>query len=83
MKAGIYLGALGMIFIGMSVPFLRMTQGLKPPAVAPRFRESVWNVAPSLVLGLIVLTLGLWVPDWLERFLRMAAANLGGARHGL
>lgn len=81
--AGIYLTALAVIFVGMSVPVLRMVQGPKPPSVAPRHTETVCNVGPSLVLGLLVLVLGLWVPDWLTEFLRNAAVAVGGNSHGM
>ena len=67
----------------MSVPVLRMVQGPKPPSVAPRYAENFCNVGPSLALGLLVLLLGLWVPDWLTEFLRNAAATLGGNSHGM
>ena len=78
LKLAVYIGALGAIFVGMSIPVLRMVQGAKPPAAPPSFQETPFNVGPPLILGLLVLTLGLWIPDWLTRFLRSAAASLGG-----
>lgn len=83
LAAGIYLMALAVIFVGMSVPVLRMVQGPKPPSVAPKYTENFCNVGPSLALGLLVLLLGLWVPDWLTEFLRNAAVTLGGNSHGM
>ena len=77
-KTGLYVLALGVIFVGMSVPVLRMVQGAKPPAAPASFNENIFNIGPPLVLGLLVLTLGLWIPEGLERFLRAAAATLGG-----
>lgn len=81
--AGVYLTALAVIFVGMSVPVLRMVQGPKPPSVGGHYAESLWNVGPSLALGLLVLTLGLYVPDWLTDFLRDAAVPVGGGGHGM
>ncbi len=89
----IYLTALGTIFVGMSVPVLRMVQGPPPPYVTSLntisadttptgskqlFAENIYNVGPSLVLGIIVLLLGMCIPHWLENFLRLAARSLGG-----
>ena len=37
----------------------------------------VYAFLPPLVLGLTVLTLGLWIPDWLWNFLKRAAALIG------
>lgn len=73
----VYLGALGLIFVGMSVPILRMVQGPKSPALEGVLRENICNIGPALVLGLLVLTLGLYIPDWLLVFLRQAAALIG------
>lgn len=77
-QTALYMGALGVIFVGMSIPVLRMVQGPRPPAAPPAFEETVFNVGPPLALGLLVLTLGLWIPRWLEYFLRTAASALGG-----
>lgn len=80
----VYLTALCVIFIGMSVPVLRMVQGNKPPAVSGRFHETALNIGPPFVLCLAVICLGVWIPDWLTRFLHAAAAVLmDGAAHGL
>lgn len=76
--AAIYLGTLAMVFVGMSVPVLRMVQGPKPPATPDSLQENLWNVGPPLVLGLLVLTLGLYIPHWLRAFLQQAAQIIGG-----
>lgn len=78
-QTALYIGALGTIFVGMSIPILRMVQGPKPPAAPPIFEETVFNVGPPLALCLLVLTLGLWIPQWLTSFLHAAATSLGGA----
>ncbi len=76
--AALYLALLGVIFVGMSVPFLRMVQGATPPAVKGTLKEDICNVGPCLALGALVLTLGLYVPGWLGAFLRQAAILAGG-----
>lgn len=76
--ATLYLITLGILFVGMSIPILRMVQGPKPPAVQSSFQENIFNVGPPLVLGALVLTLGLYIPDWLSSFLREAAHRIGG-----
>lgn len=76
--AAAYLGLLGVIFVGMSVPFLHMIQGATPPAVKEQYKENVWNVAPPVVLCALILCLGLYMPNWLQLFLREAAVLARG-----
>lgn len=73
-----YLLALAVIFVGLSVAVLRMVQGNRPTDMPQTVREPLLSVLPPLVLGLAVLTLGLWIPDWLWNFLRQGAALIGG-----
>jgi hydrogenase-4 component F len=72
-----YLAALATIFVGMSVPVLRMVQGRPPRDVPKSYNESLYTVLPPAVLCLMVLGLGLCVPDWLTDTLNRAAALLG------
>jgi len=72
-----YLTLLAIIFVGLSVAVLRMVQGNRPVDMAPAKREPALSVLPPLVLGLAVLTLGLWIPHWLWNFLTRAAALVG------
>ncbi len=77
----IYLLALAVIFVGMSQAVLRMVQGKRPldlSARASKRREPKWSVIPCLLLGLGVLTLGIWIPTPLWNFLKQAAALVGG-----
>lgn len=76
--AAVYLTALAVIFVGMSVAVLRMVQGNRPADVPRNRPEGLLSVQPPLVLGLVVLTLGIWVPDWLWRFLQRGATLIGG-----
>ncbi|MBQ4615640.1 MAG: NADH dehydrogenase FAD-containing subunit [Mailhella sp.] len=72
-----YLTALAVIFVGMSVPVLRMVQGTPPRDVPRDYNESLFTVLPPAVLCLMVLGLGFCVPDWLTDTLNRAAALLG------
>ena len=76
--AAAYMLALAVIFVGLSVAVLRMVQGNRPTDMPQTVREPLLSVLPPLVLGLAVLTLGLWIPDWLWNFLRKGAALIGG-----
>ncbi len=76
--AAAYLLALAVIFVGLSVAVLRMVQGNRPTDMPQTVREPLLSVLPPLVLGVAVLTLGLWIPDWLWNFLRQGAALIGG-----
>lgn len=73
-----YLLALAVIFVGLSVAVLRMVQGNRPVDMPQGQTEPLLSVLPPLILGVAVLTLGLWIPDWLWNFLRQAAALIGG-----
>ncbi|HJD96256.1 proton-conducting transporter membrane subunit [Mailhella massiliensis] len=75
--AFVYLAALAVIFVGMSIPVLRMAQGTPPRDVPMDYHESLFSVLPPAALCLMVLCLGLYVPDWLVETLNRAAALLG------
>ncbi|WP_446424919.1 proton-conducting transporter transmembrane domain-containing protein [Mailhella sp.] len=72
-----YLAALAVIFVGMSIPVLRMVQGTPPRDVPMDYNESLYSVLPPAILCLMVLGLGFCVPDWLADTLNRAAALLG------
>lgn len=76
--AAAYLLALAVIFVGLSVAVLRMVQGSRPTDMPQNPREPLLSVLPPLALGMGVLTLGLWIPDWLWNFLRQGASLIGG-----
>ena len=58
----LYLLALAIIFVGMSVAVLRMFQGTRPTDMPECPRESALSVLPPMALGLGVLLLGFWMP---------------------
>jgi hydrogenase-4 component F len=76
----VLLGFLAIIFIGMTTAFLAMAQGEPEKNVTDRSRERWWQIAPPAVLGLLVLWLGLAVPERLMNVLHQIASTLGGAQ---
>ena len=82
LPAVIYLLCLAIIFTGMSATMLRMAQGQKPPALTSATNassyENALNIGPSLVLALLVLSLGVHLSPDLERLLTNAAMAITG-----
>ena len=76
--AALYMLALAIIFVGMSVAVLRMFQGTRPTDMPECPRESALSVLPPMALGLCELLLGFWMPDGVEKLLRASAALIGG-----
>jgi hydrogenase-4 component F len=70
---------LALIFIGVSAIILKMLQGpvTDQPDGEP-VKESWSMVMPILVLIIIVLVLGIYIPPFLDRVLQKAAGLLGG-----
>jgi len=66
---------LAVIFIGMGATVLAVTQG-EADVEQVHFRDRLPLVAPPLFLLLVVLVLGLYLPEPLQRLLRDAAALL-------
>ncbi|MGA2445316.1 MAG: proton-conducting transporter membrane subunit [Opitutaceae bacterium] len=73
------LGFLAVIFINMTTAFLGMAQGEPGKNAEGRDRDRWWQILPPAVLGLLVLGLGLAVPEALNQVLRQIAGTLGGA----
>lgn len=71
----VYLAALAVIFISMARLMPPMAFGI--PAAQIKTKEPLWAVAPPLALGLIVLTMGLYVPESLWNAIRAAAGAIG------
>lgn len=68
---------LGLIFLGVADIILRMIQGLPPETMVHSRKETAPMVMPILLLALIVLILGLYIPPFLNDLLKQAAALLG------
>jgi hydrogenase-4 component F len=72
-----FLTLLAMIFIGMGTTVLAATQG-ESKDTQPLYKDRFLLVAPPLIMILIVLLLGLYIPDSLSRLLQSAANLLEG-----
>lgn len=73
--AALVLALLAVVFIGMGATVLGVAQGEAPQGEAP-YRDRFLLVAPPLVFILLVLLLGLYLPEPLRRLLEEAAALL-------
>jgi hydrogenase-4 component F len=74
-----YILFLAVIFIGMSRIVLKMAQGVPQDRPVNHLRrESLSMIIPIAVLGLIVLSLGLYMPPFLDEALKKVPALLGG-----
>jgi hydrogenase-4 component F len=77
--AGLFLAALGIVFVAMARVVLPMAYGLPAAAKTPSLpaptgpRESAWSVVPPAVLLTAVLALGVCMPGWLTDALQKAA----------
>jgi hydrogenase-4 component F len=76
--AAVYLGLLVLIFIGMATIVLNMSQGERPPGRDRLGSETPSMIVPPVLLGLLALLLGVYIPPALESMLREAARTLGG-----
>src|SRR5512141_2845714 len=77
---GLYLLFLSVIFVGMGAAVLKVVQG--DPEGAPEVRDcrdSWLTAAPPLLLMLLVLALGLFLPRELQALFDAAAARAGGS----
>ena len=67
------------IFIGMGSNILQMTQGLPPQEISIKDRkENFLAYIPPMILGLIVLLLGLYLPSGINNLIKDAVKLLGG-----
>jgi hydrogenase-4 component F len=73
-QAGLFVALLAIVFMGMGSTVVRVVQGTPPAHLAGPYREPVLTVAPALCLLVLVLVLGVYVPDWLHRAIADAAA---------
>jgi hydrogenase-4 component F len=75
--AGFYLALLVLIFVGMATIVLNMAQGERGASREPLMRESPSMIIPPVLLGLMSLALGLYIPPALSDLIREAARSLG------
>ena len=77
--AALYLGALTIIFIGMSIPVFHMVQGTRPRDIPTTEKESCLSLISPALLGLAVLIFGIYMPEWLKLFLDLGVKQIGGS----
>jgi hydrogenase-4 component F len=71
---GLFLLLLAVVFIGMGGTVLSVTQGNEPEGLPDSgYRESLLMVGPPLLFILLVLLMGLYLPEPLRAFLQEAA----------
>ena len=76
---GLFLLFLAVIFIGMGATVLKVVQGDDRGAPErPGFQDSWLTAGPPLVLMLVVLALGLWLPKALQGLFAAAAQLVAG-----
>jgi hydrogenase-4 component F len=77
--AMVYLGLLVLIFVGMATIVLNMAQGERDATRDLLPRETPSMVIPPLILGIMALGLGLYIPPLLYNLLQNATRALGGS----
>jgi hydrogenase-4 component F len=78
--AAFYLILLAVIFIGMGSTVLAVVQGVPPEDPEGRsFRESPFKTLPIVASLVLVVMMGVWIPEWLSTLLHDAARLLGGS----
>jgi len=71
--AGTFLLLVAVVFMGMGGTVIRVVQGTPIAECAPRTREPLLTIIPPLVFLVLVVALGVYVPDWLRDALHQAA----------
>jgi len=72
--AGLFLLLVAVAFMGMGATVLKVVQGTPHDGDATRQREPLLTVLPPLAFLVLVLVLGVYVPDWLHGALNDAAS---------
>lgn len=80
LASGLFLVFLLIIFIGMGATVLSVVQGTPNPEHDTGFRDGFWKTAPLFVALLLVLMMGIWIPQPLYTFVEAAAKTLGGTQ---
>jgi len=78
LPGALFLAFLLLVFIGMGITVLKVTQGKVPDGIEnSAYRDGVGTVAPIFAFMAVVLLLGLYIPAPLEAMLREAVRYLG------
>jgi hydrogenase-4 component F len=77
LTAGLFLALLAAIFIGMGTTVLAVVQGMPPKfSGSAKFRDGMRTGLPIIIAMAIVLVLGLYIPQPLDKIIRNAAVML-------
>jgi len=75
--AALFLALLFVVFVGMGSTVISVVQGTPPDDLPPlRFPDTFGTVFPIVLLLVLVLVLGVYIPDPLDNIVREAAAML-------
>jgi hydrogenase-4 component F len=72
---GGFLVLVAVAFMGMGSTVIKVVQGA-PPAGTTRVREPALTVLPPLAFLLLVVVLGVYIPDWLNTAISEAATSI-------
>lgn len=75
---GAFLVLIAVAFMGMGATVVKVALGAPPASAAPRRPEPLLTVLPPLLFLIIVVVLGVYIPDWLSGALEHAAASIEG-----
>ena len=77
--AAAYLFLLAVVFVGMVGTFMRMAEGKGiENQSGSEMHETFFSILPPVLMAIIILILGVFIPDWLNSVLQEAAFVLGG-----
>ncbi|MDX9703574.1 MAG: proton-conducting transporter membrane subunit [Candidatus Auribacterota bacterium] len=76
----IFLAALSLVFIGMSRIVISMTQGVpnKNTDPATDWQNAFFRLCPSAIFFILVIVMGIYLPNWLTQIIETTAKKLGG-----
>jgi hydrogenase-4 component F len=77
--AFLFIGGLVTIFVGFLVHMSKLILGAPVPGAASA-RECGWKLGAMVLVALMVIALGFWLPESLYRLLQGAAEVVGGAQ---
>ncbi len=74
-----FLAVLSLVFLGMAIAFLNMAHGKKNDNIEFKTNPySITSVLPPLVLGILTLVFGLYIPPVVNNLLHDVAVIMGG-----
>jgi len=65
------------VFAGLSATFIKIACGNPPEGMLIPEKEAPITYLPSIILGILTLILGLFIPGWLDVFIKTITSALG------